>query len=252
MTDQEIQSIFKDVLDRLGLQEKSLARKEYVPRIPDSRAALARFIDHTLLKPEAREQQIRQLCAEAREYRFASVCVNPCWIPLCVEELKDSGIPVCTVVGFPLGANAPIIKARETQQAVADGAREIDMVINVGRLLDDDLQYVYADIKAVVKAAGSADVKVIIETCLLSNEQKVRACALAWAAGAHFVKTSTGFNRAGATVEDVRLMRRTVGPSMGIKAAGGIRDHATALAMIKAGANRIGASASVAIVSAVE
>lgn len=211
--------------------------------------ALARLIDHTLLKPEATEEQIRRLCAEARHYGFAAVCVNPWWVPLCVQELKGTGVKVATVIGFPLGATTTEAKAFEARQAVEAGADELDMVMNVGALKSGHLDRVQEDIAAVVRAAAGRVVKVILETGLLTDEEKVTACRLAVAAGAHFVKTSTGFGPGGATVADVSLMRRTVGDQVGVKASGGIRDHATAVAMVEAGATRIGASSSVAIVT---
>ena len=210
---------------------------------------LAKTIDHTLLKPDASAEQIRKICAEAREYGFASVCVNPSRIALAAEELKGSGVTPCCVVGFPLGAIPSESKAAETAVAVRNGAGEIDMVINIGAAKDGDWALVESDIAAVKAACGPAKLKVIIETCLLSDEEKVQACLAAKRANADFVKTSTGFSRAGATVEDVKLMRRTVGPEMGVKAAGGIHNRAEALAMLKAGATRIGASSGIAIVS---
>lgn len=208
---------------------------------------LASYIDHTLLKADATEAQIRTLCAQAREFHFASVCVNPRWVALCAQELAGSGVKVCTVIAFPLGASVSAVKAAETRQAVADGADELDMVISVGDLKTGNNETVQADIRAVVRAAAGKTVKVIIETCLLTDEEKTRACKLAMAAGADFVKTSTGFSAGGATVADVRLMRAAVGPNFGVKAAGGIRTREQALAMIEAGATRIGASAGVAI-----
>jgi deoxyribose-phosphate aldolase len=210
---------------------------------------VARLIDHTLLKADASQDQIAQLCYEARTYQFASVCVNPAQVKLCAQLLKDSGVPVCTVVGFPLGATPGTVKAFETQQAIRDGAREIDMVINIGALKSQDYTTVYEDIAAVVRAAhaGNAIVKVIIEAALLNDEEKVVASQLTKAAGADFVKTSTGFGPGGATVADVALMRRVVGPSLGVKAAGGVGSYADAQAMITAGATRIGASAGVRI-----
>ena len=208
---------------------------------------LASYIDHTLLKADATEAQITRLCAEAREHRFASVCVNPRWVALCAQLLAGSGVRVCTVIGFPLGASSSAIKAAETRQAVADGADELDMVISVGDLKAGNNEFVRGDIRGVVKAAEGRTVKVIIETCLLTDEEKSLACKLAMAAGADFVKTSTGFSTGGATVADVKLMRAAVGPNFGVKAAGGIRTRVDALAMIKAGANRIGASAGIAI-----
>ncbi len=210
---------------------------------------LASYIDHTLLKPDASPSQIAGLCAQARQWGFASVCVNPRWVSLCKSELAGSSVKVCTVIGFPLGASATVIKAAEAAQAVLDGADELDMVISVGDLKAGEDNYVRADIRAVVKATGGKTVKVIIETCLLTDEEKTRACKLAMAAGADFVKTSTGFSSGGATVSDVKLMRAAVGPNFGVKAAGGIRTREESLALIKAGANRIGASAGIAICS---
>jgi len=210
---------------------------------------LAKTIDHTLLKPDATATQILKLCDEAKTWHFASVCVNPSRIALAAEALKDSDVTPCCVVGFPLGAIPSRSKAAETAVAVADGAREIDMVINVGAAKDGDWALVESDIAAVKAACGEAKLKVIIETCLLTDEEKVQACLAAKRAGADFVKTSTGFSKAGATVEDVRLMRKTVGPDMGVKAAGGIHNRAEALAMLEAGATRIGASSGIAIVS---
>ncbi len=214
---------------------------------------LAQFIDHTNLKPESTSSEIEKLCAEAKEFGFASVCVNPLFVQLCSEKLKTSTVKVCTVVGFPLGATTTAMKVEETREAIKNGAEEIDMVIAVGKLKENDERYVENDIRQVVEAVGdSAIVKVIIETCLLTKEEKNRACQLAQKAGAHFVKTSTGFNKAGATIEDVALMRSVVGKEMGVKAAGGIRDFETAMQMIEAGATRIGASASVQIINGLE
>jgi deoxyribose-phosphate aldolase len=207
------------------------------------------MIDHTLLKPEATEEQIRVLCEEAKEHGFASVCVNPYWVKQAAEWLKGSNVKVCTVVGFPLGATTKEAKAFEAKNAIENGAEEIDMVLNIGALKSGDFQTVEEDIRAVVETAGGAVVKVILETGLLSDEEIVKACELSKVAGAHFVKTSTGFGKGGATVEAVRLMRETVGTEMGVKASGGIRNAEMALQMVEAGANRIGASASVAIVS---
>jgi deoxyribose-phosphate aldolase len=209
---------------------------------------IARMIDHTLLKPEATEEQVRVLCEEAKKYNFASVCVNPVQVPLAAELLKGTEVKVCTVIGFPLGANSSTAKAFEVSEAIKQGAQEVDMVINVGKLKDKDYDFVKADIKAVVEAAkDKALTKVILETCLLSDEEKVIACKLSKEAGANFVKTSTGFNKGGATVEDIKLMRATVGAAMGVKASGGVRSNADAIAMINAGASRIGASSSIAI-----
>ena len=209
---------------------------------------LARFIDHTLLKPEATPSQIKKLCEEAKKYSFASVCVNPTNVALAAKLLDGSVVKVCTVIGFPLGANTSFVKAAETRDAVANGATEIDMVINVGALKAKNYDQVESDIRAVVEAAGGNLVKVIIETCLLTDDEKVKACELSEKAGADFVKTSTGFNKSGATPEDIALMRKTVGAKMGVKASGGVRDTEAALAMIKNGATRIGASASIAII----
>ena len=213
---------------------------------------IASMIDHTLLKPEATPAQIEKLCAEAAEYHFARVCVNPVYIPLAARLLKGTGVKVCCVVGFPLGAIAPEQKAAEAASCAAMGAEELDMVIHVGAAKAGDWALVQRDIEGVVKAAAGHTVKVIIETCLLTDEEKVKACEAAKAAGAHFVKTSTGFSTGGATTHDIALMRKTVGPKMGVKASGGIRDYETAMAMIEAGANRIGASAGIAIVAAAE
>ena len=211
---------------------------------------LAKLIDHTLLKPDATQQEIAQLCFEARKYGFASVCVNPSWVPLCSQLLKDSPVKVCTVIGFPLGATAPEVKAFEAENAIKQGAAEIDMVINIGALKARDLEVVAKDLRGVVNAshAHGAIVKVIIETVLLTDEEKTIACLLSKEAGAYFVKTSTGFAGGGATVNDVALMRRTVGPEMGVKASGGVRTFEDAENMIKAGATRIGASAGVKII----
>jgi deoxyribose-phosphate aldolase len=210
---------------------------------------LAEMIDHTLLKPDASQDEIAQLCFEARKYRFASVCVNPAYVKLCSQLLKGSGVAVCTVVGFPLGATPTDVKVFEAQQAIRDGASEVDMVINVGAVKSRDYELAERDIASVARVckAGNALLKVIIEASLLTDEEKVIACQLAKVAGADFVKTSTGFGPGGATAEDVALMRRVVGPSIGIKAAGGIRSLADAQKMIAAGATRIGASASVKI-----
>lgn len=213
---------------------------------------IASMIDHTLLKPEATPAQVEKLCAEAAEYHFASVCVNPVYIPLAARLLDGTGVKVCCVVGFPLGAIAPEQKAAEAASCAAMGAEELDMVIHVGAAKAGDWALVQRDIADVVKAAAGRTVKVIIETCLLTDEEKVKACEAAKAAGADFVKTSTGFSTGGATTHDIALMRKTVGPEMGVKASGGIRDYATAMAMIEAGANRIGASAGIEIVAAAE
>ncbi|MGE7916873.1 deoxyribose-phosphate aldolase [Lysinibacillus xylanilyticus] len=210
----------------------------------------ARMIDHTLLKAEATKEQIEKICAEAKQFSFASVCVNPTWVKYSSELLQGSDVLVCTVIGFPLGANTPAVKAFEAKDAIANGAKEVDMVINIGALKDKNYDLVQADIAAVVEAAkGSALVKVIIETCLLTEEEKVKACELAVAAGTDYVKTSTGFSTGGATAEDIALMRKTVGPELGVKASGGVRSLEDMKNMIEAGATRIGASSGVAIMN---
>lgn len=214
---------------------------------------LAGMIDHTILKANASEAEVRKVCKEALEYGFASVCINPANISLASELLKGSKVKVCTVIGFPLGANTSAVKAFETDDAIKNGAQEVDMVINIGKLKDKDYEYVKNDIKAVVDAAkGRALSKVIIETCLLTDEEKVKACELAKEAGADYVKTSTGFSTGGATPEDIKLMRETVGPEMGVKASGGVRTYEDAMAVLENGATRIGASASIAIVEKAE
>lgn len=210
---------------------------------------LSKFIDHTVLKAETSEKAVEKVCKEALEYKFASVCINPCNVKLASKLLEGSEVKVCTVIGFPLGANTSKVKAFETEDAIANGAHEVDMVINIGKLKDKDYDYVREDIKAVVNAAkGKALTKVIIETCLLTDEEKVKACELAKEAGADFVKTSTGFSTGGATPADIKLMRETVGPDMGVKASGGVRNIDDAEAVIKNGATRIGASSSIDIV----
>lgn len=211
--------------------------------------SLASIIDHTLLKPEATSDQIDTLCHEALTYQFASVCVNPAWVAQCAERLRGSRVRVCTVVGFPLGATTTAVKATETEDAVQNGAAEIDVVLNIGWLKSGLFERVKADIAEVVRTAGaSVPVKVILETGLLTDEEKKTACRISREAGAAFVKTSTGFAGSGATVRDIRLMREAVGPRMGVKASGGIRDYDTAIAMVHAGATRIGSSSSVAII----
>lgn len=210
---------------------------------------LAGYIDHTLLKADATRDQVLQVCKEAVEHHFWSVCVNPYYVSAAAEALKGSTVKVCAVIGFPLGASVTSVKAAETRQAIADGAQEIDMVINLAALKDHDDEVVQRDIEGVVAALeGKAILKVILETCLLNREEKIRACEICKSSGAHFVKTSTGFSHGGATPEDVLLMRSIVGDQMGVKASGGIRSREIALQMIGAGASRIGASASVAIV----
>ena len=213
---------------------------------------IAALIDHTLLKPQATAADIRRLCQEARHHRFVTVCVNPYWVRLAASELAGSSVLVAAVAGFPLGAGTTAIKAAETEAAIADGAREIDMVLNIGELCAGNLQAVGVDLAAVIAAAHShgALVKVILETALLTDDQKIAACELSQLAGADFVKTSTGFSTHGATVHDVALMRRVVGPGMGVKASGGIRTLEDLEKMVAAGATRIGASASVKIVEA--
>jgi len=211
---------------------------------------IARRIDHTLLKPEATREQIETLCREAREHGFATVCINPTWVALCADLLRGSETAVCTVVGFPLGATLAEVKASEAARVVALGACEVDMVMNVGALKSRDYRLAERDVAGVVAASrpGGAIVKVIIEAALLTDDEKVKACVVARAAGADFVKTSTGFGPGGATAADVALMRRVVGPDMGVKAAGGVRDLKSAQAMLEAGADRIGASVGVKIV----
>lgn len=207
------------------------------------------YIDHTILKPESTEEQVKKVCNEAKEYGFASVCVNSYYTSLVRKELEGTEVKTCVVVGFPLGATLKEVKAFETKKAIENGAQEIDMVINVGALKSQNYNDVKEDIKAVVNAAnGKALVKVIIETCLLTREEKIKACEISKEAGADFVKTSTGFSTGGATVEDIKLMRETVGPDMGVKASGGVRTIKDAQAVIDAGASRIGASSSIAIV----
>ena len=223
--------------------------------IASLKSKIARLIDHTLLKPDATEAEIRKLCDEAVRYGFASVCVNGVWVPLCKKLIaggpQDGGrrVKICSVVGFPLGANSTAVKVFEAAQAVKDGADELDMVANIGWIKSGKLDLVEQEIREIVKAAKSLPLKVIIETALLTDEEKVRASLAAKTAGAAFVKTSTGFGKGGATAGDVALMRRVVGPKMGVKASGGVRDFAAALQMIESGATRIGASASVAIIS---
>ena len=217
---------------------------------PETGASIAKYIDHTLLKPEASLEDIRRICEEAKHYHTASVCVNPSYIRYVAEQLAGSDVTPCCVIAFPLGACTPEAKAFEAADAAANGAKEIDMVVNVGAIKSGDWKLVKRDIEGVVNAVrGRALVKVIIETCLLTDEEKVKACTCAKLAGAAFVKTSTGFSTGGAKVEDVRLMRQTVGPELGVKASGGVRTYEDAIAMIEAGATRIGASATAKIVA---
>jgi deoxyribose-phosphate aldolase len=215
-----------------------------------TKASLAKTIDHTLLKAIGTADQVKELCAEARKYGFASVCVNPTWVPLCAKELSGSGVKVCTVIGFPLGANRSETKAFEARLAVQEGAQEVDMVINIGLAKAGDFKGVEEDIRGVVgSVGGKAAVKVIIETCYLTDTEKVKACEAAARAGAQFVKTSTGFGTGGASPEDVKLMKKTVGDKLQVKASGGIRSYHDAILMLDAGADRIGASSGVAIIS---
>ena len=209
---------------------------------------LNKTIDHTILNPDATIDEVIKVIDEAKAHDFASVCLEPCWVTLAAERLADSEVKVCTVIGFPLGANTKTVKAFEAKEAVENGAEEVDMVLNIGALKSGDYELVLEDMKAVREAAKDAVVKVILETCLLTDDEKKKACALAKEAGMDFVKTSTGFSTAGATTDDVKLMREAVGDAMGVKASGGIRDRETAEAMIAAGASRIGASKSIAIV----
>jgi len=231
------------------IMDAGASRVTAAPGLPSVPKTIARYIDHTLLKPDATVEQVAKLCEEARTYGFASVCVNPCNVRQCAELLGRGSVLVCSVVGFPLGATLPEVKAYETERVIWDGATEVDMVINIGALKSGNSALVQRDIEAVVQAAhrNQVPVKVIIETAYLTDEEKVKASTLTKAAQADFVKTSTGFGPSGATVHDVELMRRTVGPDMGIKAAGGIRDYETMQKMVAAGATRIGASASIKI-----
>ena len=243
------QHYFEKLIDQAAERIQSITAEAVVAVDELSKEALAGYIDHTLLKPEATSDDIITLCEEAKQYTFASVCVHPSWVMNCLELLEGSPVIMCSVVGFPLGSNTSETKALEAEELVSLGVKEIDMVLNVGRLKEKDYTFVFEDIQQVVDTAGGADVKVILETCLLNEREKIAGCVLSKEAGAHFVKTSTGFSKAGATVQDIQLMRRVVGPEMGVKAAGGIRDYNTAIAMLRAGATRIGASASVDIVS---
>lgn len=250
MSDSElIKRITEEVVRKLKEEESQKAGSTEGARVmmPED---LAKYIDHTLLKPEATLEQINRLCDEAGKYKFASVCVNTTWTAQCAKRLRGTGVKVAVVVGFPLGAMSGRSKGFEARHAIEEGANEIDMVINIGALKSRHLNLVEEDIRHVLRVCGrNVILKVIIETALLTGEEKVLACQIAQKAGAHFVKTSTGFSTGGATVEDVSLMRKTVGPKMGVKAAGGIRSYDDALAMIKAGATRLGTSSGVAIVS---
>ncbi len=240
----QVKEIISTGADRVSAPSKIKAKD-----ISEKCGTINPYIDHTLLKPDAKEEEVVKLCKEAIQYKFASVCINPSYVPLCSNMLKGSGVKVCTVIGFPLGAMTTEAKSFETRDAVMKGAEEIDMVINVGKLKSGDYKTVIEDVQAVVKSAPNKTVKVIIETANLNDYEKVIACVLAKAGGAHFVKTSTGFASGGATAKDIALMRKVVGDQMGVKASGGIKDCETALDMIEAGATRIGASASVKIVT---
>ena len=216
------------------------------------KTSIAAKIDYTVLKADASRQQIIEYCRQAKEHGFASVCVNPCHVPLVAAELKGTDVKVCSVIGFPLGADNSDVKAYAAKVAVKEGAHEIDMVINIGALKDMDFEYVEEDIKKVVNASGNALVKVIIETCYLTNEEKIKVCQLAGKAGANFVKTSTGFGSAGATVDDVRLMKSVVGEGVGVKASGGVRSYQQGVEMLNAGANRLGTSSGLKILGEIE
>ncbi len=242
--DKLIDRIAEEIMRKIA-KENNGASKVETPGNFD----IASIIDHTLLKPEATEDDIKKVCAEAIEYKFKSVCINTSYVSLVSRLLSGSGVVTCCVVGFPLGASSTRAKVDETYDALKNGAKEIDMVINIGALKSGDWNTVKRDIEGVTNACkGRALVKVILETSLLNDEEKIRACTIAKMAGADFVKTSTGFNKGGATIEDIILMRKVVGPNMGVKASGGIRDTETARAMIEAGANRLGTSSGINIV----
>lgn len=232
-----------------AMEDVGAMRVGAAPGVGEVPADLARLIDHTLLKAEATRDEVVKLCEEARKHHFASVCVNTTWVPLCKAMLAGTDVMVCCVVGFPLGAMSPTAKAYEAREAVRQGAREVDMVINIGALKSKDYETVFEDICRVVKSSAPAGVKVILETSALTTEEKIIGCTLSKLAGAAFVKTSTGFGKGGATVEDIQLMRSIVGGELGVKASGGVRTVEDAIKMAQAGANRIGASASVAIVT---
>jgi deoxyribose-phosphate aldolase len=243
------EEVYKKIVTEMKDKGGTLDGESLSAAFGNGSANLSSMIDHTLLKPDATEEQIKKLCKEARENKFASVCINPHYVPLAVECLRGSDVKVCTVIGFPLGASTTRTKVAEAKEVVENGAGEVDMVINIGALKSGDIDAVRNDIESVVIAVKDrALVKVIIETCLLTDEEKVKACQIAKMAGADFVKTSTGFSTGGATVEDVKLMRQVVGSEMGVKASGGVRSFAAAMEMIKAGANRLGTSSGVAIV----
>ena len=243
-----IRQVTEEICSKYGAQTQTPAAGDgYTP------ADMAKYIDHTYLKPEASVNEIRKICDEAKKYHCASVCVNPSYIQYVAQQLEGSGVTPCCVIAFPFGTSTPEAKAFEASDAASKGAREIDMVINVGAIKSGDCLLVKRDIEGVVNAVkGRAKVKVIIEACLLTDEEKVKACTVAKLAGAAFVKTSTGYSTGGATVEDVRLMRETVGPEMGVKASGGVRTYDDAVAMLKAGANRLGCSSTMKIVSGVK
>lgn len=250
MNQQELIQKISEEMDELGIKQiKSPAKVKIERPGPINKPSdLAPYIEHTILKPEATRDQIVKLCKEAKEFGFKGVCVNPIYIEEAKKQLKGTDLIVNTVIGFPLGAGISRVKAEEVREAVKAGANELDMVIQVGLLKGKEYKLVYEDIKAVVEAAGPIPVKVILETCLLDESEKIAGCILAMRAGASFVKTATGFSKGGATIEDIRLMRAVVGGSLGVKASGGIRDYQTAKAMVEAAANRIGCSASVEIV----
>ena len=243
-----IRQVTEEICSKYGAQTQTPAAGDgYTP------ADMAKYIDHTYLKPEASVNEIRKICDEAKKYHCASVCVNPSYIQYVAQQLEGSGVTPCCVIAFPFGTSTPEAKAFEASDAASKGAREIDMVINVGAIKSGDWLLVKRDIEGVVNAVkGRAKVKVIIEACLLTDEEKVKACTVAKLAGAAFVKTSTGYSTGGATVEDVRLMRETVGPEMGVKASGCVRTYDDAIAMLKAGANRLGCSSTMKIVSGVK
>ena len=243
-----IRQVTEEICSKYGAQTQTPAAGDGYPP-----ADMAKYIDHTYLKPEASVNEIRKICDEAKKYHCASVCVNPSYIQYVAQQLEGSGVTPCCVIAFPFGTSTPEAKAFEASDAASKGAREIDMVINVGAIKSGDWLLVKRDIEGVVNAVkGRAKVKVIIEACLLTDEEKVKACTVAKLAGAAFVKTSTGYSTGGATVEDVRLMRETVGPEMGVKASGGVRTYDDAVAMLKAGANRLGCSSTMKIVSGVK
>jgi len=241
-----VKQITEEVLKKIGGEQGASGFKS-------ADGDVLKKIDHTLLKPDATKQQVKKICDEAKQHGFASVCVNPSYIGYVANELKGSAVSPCCVIGFPLGATMPEVKAFETETAINAGAREVDMVINIGAAKSGEWELVQRDIEAVVRASrGRALVKVIIETCLLTDAEKAEACKASKQAGADFVKTSTGFSKGGATIEDVRLMRETVGPNIGVKASGGVRDLKSATDMVNAGATRLGTSSGVEIAKALQ